>query len=86
MLKGLNNGALSPYEYARILDYKSLAHKEEKDEHGKTTLVLYQTYGTYSTKGKLHPVFDPENINDKRAAVGLEPIEDYARKLGLKWD
>ena len=37
--------------------------------------------------GKLEffPIKDPESVNARRASVGLEPIEVYARRFGLEY-
>lgn len=34
---------------------------------------------------EVYQVEDPENINARRAAVGLGPIEDYVKRFGLTW-
>lgn len=49
-----------------------------------------QKYGTQLTKKddgawEVHPIEDPEHVNERRAAVGLGPIEDYLAKFGVKW-
>lgn len=38
--------------------------------------------------GKLEffPIKDPESVNARRASVGLEPIEVYARRFGLEYN
>ncbi|GAA4311823.1 hypothetical protein GCM10023115_32360 [Pontixanthobacter gangjinensis] len=32
------------------------------------------------------PLKDPENVNKRRAEVGLPPIEDYVSRWGIEWD
>jgi len=32
------------------------------------------------------PLADPDRVDERRAAVGLEPISDYAKRFGLVWD
>jgi hypothetical protein len=32
------------------------------------------------------PLTDPENVNQRRAEVGLGPIEDYVSYFGFEWD
>lgn len=34
----------------------------------------------------LHPVEDPENLDKRRAAVGLGPIKDYLEMMGATWN
>ncbi len=32
------------------------------------------------------PMIDPENVDKRRVAVGLEPIKDYLARFGMTWD
>ena len=33
------------------------------------------------------PVLDPERVNERRAAIGLGPIEEHLRsRFGFEWD
>ncbi len=34
----------------------------------------------------VYPIIEPEKVNDRRAEVGLEPIEDYVKNVGMTWD
>lgn len=34
----------------------------------------------------VYPIIDPEKVNERRAEVGLEPIEDYVKHVGITWD
>lgn len=34
----------------------------------------------------LHPLDDPEHVDDRRAAMGLEPLADYLLNWGMEWD
>lgn len=36
-------------------------------------------------KGSFRPIADEEHVNERRAAVGLEPLEDYAERFGFHW-
>ena len=36
-------------------------------------------------KGFVQPMEDEEHVNERRAAVGLEPLEKYAERFGLTW-
>ena len=51
-----------------------------------------QIYGSQITKDPetgewmLYPVIDPENINERRAEVGLGPIEEYLQRWNLEYD
>jgi len=45
-----------------------------------------QRYGTQfvQVEGELrpHPIEDPEHVDERRASVGLEPLADYAARVG----
>jgi len=51
-----------------------------------------QIYGSQINRDKatgeffVFPVVDPENIDARRAEVGLGPIADYAGRWDIKWD
>lgn len=34
---------------------------------------------------RFHPIEDEANVNVRRAAVGLSPLEEYARMMGVEW-
>ena len=34
----------------------------------------------------VYPIIEPEKVNERRAEVGLEPIEDYVKNVGITWD
>lgn len=34
----------------------------------------------------VYPIMEPEKVNERRAEVGLEPIEDYVKSVGITWD
>jgi len=50
-----------------------------------------QTYGTQfrlnekTNKYFVAPIEDEPNVNKRRAAIGLEPLEDYARESGIDY-
>lgn len=44
---------------------------------------LRQIYGSQITNDGLYPVHDPENLNKRRAEIGLQPIEDYLDRWGF---
>ena len=51
-----------------------------------------QTYGSQISQDPetgeyyISPLKDPENVNKRRAEVGLPPIEDYVSNWGIEWD
>ncbi len=34
----------------------------------------------------VYPLIEPEKVNERRSKVGLEPIEDYVKRVGMTWD
>ncbi len=48
-----------------------------------------QIYGSQvgwkNGKPFMQPIADEEHVNERRKAVGLEPLEDYAERLGVHW-
>jgi len=51
-----------------------------------------QIYGSQANwdnklgKMKIHPIEDVENVNKRRAALGLEPIEEFVEQNGYIFD
>ena len=76
--EALELGLIMPDEYARIMDYTSIK------------LTLKQTYGTYVKTAGKRPSFltilNPEQVNERRAEIGLKPIEQYAEDRGVSWE
>jgi len=49
----------------------------------RVSQVLPQVYGTqWSFNNKPQPIQDKDRVNERRASVGLEPIEIYAASIG----
>ncbi|WP_157406768.1 MULTISPECIES: DUF6624 domain-containing protein [unclassified Janthinobacterium] len=44
-----------------------------------------QIYGTQVRDGQPVPIEDEANVDRKRAAVGLMPLEEYMKKLGIRY-
>ncbi|MEO1259547.1 MAG: DUF6624 domain-containing protein [Bacteroidota bacterium] len=70
------------------LELKQLAMMEDRilTREGKR-----QKYGTQITRSGdgpwvLRPIADVKNVNERRAAVGLEPIEEYLERNGIEFD
>lgn len=51
-----------------------------------------QIYGSQSAKNKatnkwyISPMIDPDNVDKRRAEVGLGPIAEYAAKMNIEWN
>ncbi|MEG2099960.1 DUF6624 domain-containing protein [Flavobacterium sp. FlaQc-28] len=52
----------------------------------------HQIYGSQSAKNKktnqwyISPLIDPDNVDKRRAEVGLGPIAEYAAKMNIDWN
>ncbi len=68
MLNAVRHGEMYPYHYARVMDYKRIP------KNGK------QWYGTYFRNQSLIAIEDPDNVDKRRKAIGLEPIQEYILK------
>lgn len=48
-----------------------------------------QIYGTQividGDEFYVYPLIEPEKVNERRAVVGLPPIEDYVKNVGIPW-
>ena len=62
---------------AYLIDKKRVAQKEKQ---------VYGTQGDISENGVaiFYPIEDETNVNKRRMKAGLEPIEIYAKVLGVK--
>jgi len=67
---------------------RSLALLEDRIALGKGELQIYGSQiGTDQETGEMYvlPLVDPENVNERRAKVGLGSIEDYISQWNLEW-
>jgi hypothetical protein len=63
------------------MEDRMLMDKGEKQKYGSQ---VRKSNG--SDKWSLHPpIQDPENVNKRRAEVGLEPIEEYLKHFGIEY-
>jgi len=54
---------------------------------GKRQIYGSQIFKDYDTgESYVYPLIEPEKVNERRAEVGLEPIEDYVKCVGMIWD
>ncbi|ELR69602.1 hypothetical protein C900_04827 [Fulvivirga imtechensis AK7] len=45
-----------------------------------------QIYGSQISNGSLYALEDPETVNERRATMGLDPIEDYLEHFDLNFE
>lgn len=68
---------------------KDLALLEDRVamKQGKRQVYGSQIKKDYDTgESYVWPLIEPEKVNERRAKVGLKPIEDYIEGLGMTWD
>lgn len=70
-----NGGALA------LLEDRTALRQGEKQVYGSQI-------GTDSEAGEKYvmPLIEPEQVNERRAAVGLSTIEEYVKKYGIDWN
>ena len=72
--KAVKNGDLSKEQYALMKDRILM-------DEGKP-----QIFGSQIKNGKLYDLEEPETVNERRQEMGLEPIEDYLKRLDITFD
>lgn len=81
MVKAIENGEMHPYQLARAIDY--LYMSETTDSSGWQIMEIQQIYGTMYSNDEIIPFGDLKTVNNNRKLIGLEPIEEYAKKRNL---
>lgn len=71
--ESVDNGGSEGW-YLAFLEDRILMRNNKKQKYG-SQLIQDKETGAY----QLYPVEDPENLNKRRANIGLEPIEDYLK-------
>ena len=77
--KGIKCGDIQPSQYAEFEDRIAVLSKKK------------QTYGTqilYDDEGKPYVAecINPKKVNDLRKKVGLQPMNEYLERWGMKWE
>ena len=65
------------YQNANPQDFAFLSDRVALNTGGKQIYGTQVTYNLISGKASPRPTIDPDQINERRAKVGLEPIETY---------
>lgn len=63
-----------------LMEDRMLLDRGEKQKYGSQ---VHKENG--SDKWSLYPIEDPQNVNERRAQVGLDPIEEYLKQLGIDY-
>ncbi len=90
-IKAIKEGEMRPWYFASAYDYTDMYKTtiEDRDENGRPILIIQQTYGTFyftndDQKLELYAIENLENAKVLRAEIGLDSMEEYALKEGLK--
>ncbi|WP_156879284.1 DUF6624 domain-containing protein [Salinimicrobium xinjiangense] len=78
--QAVKRGAASPADLALLEDRVEL--RQGKKQIYGSQVAMDQETGEYYVS----PLLDPENVNRRRAEVGLGPIEDYVSTWNIIWD
>ena len=68
-------------EYLALLEDRIAMKQGKRQIYGSQIEKDYDTGESY-----VWPLTEPEKVNKRRAEVGLEPIEDYVKSMGMTWD
>lgn len=79
------------YHYGKIKDAMESGKLDKKNFAVIQDRLLMlngypQIYGSQVFWDRLHPIDEPETVNERRAAVGLKPIEEYLENWGLNFE
>lgn len=77
MREAVAEGKARPDELAMLEDRVAV-------NHGRPQIYGSQI-GWKDGKGYVKPMEDEEHVNERRVAVGLEPLEKYAERFGVVW-
>jgi len=81
MIKAIENGEMYPYQLARTIDYLYMGQTTDSADY--QILEIKQIYGTMYSNNEIIPYGNLKTVNNNRKLIGLEPIEEYAKKRGL---
>ena len=63
-----------------LLEDRILMRKGEKQKYGSQISINPKTGAQ-----EIWPIEDEKNVNKKRSDLGLEPMEDYAKRFGMEY-
>lgn len=83
MQEAVLNGDMYPYQYARIIDYrlKNMVVSVKSNKR-VTKSELCTFYGTFTDEF----ICDCEKAEEARKKIGLEPLDDFYRKMKVSYD
>lgn len=78
--EAVTNNNAKPSQLALLEDRISMRNGKEQT-YGSQTKIDDKTGKSYFT-----PIKDPENVDRRRASVGLQPMAEYAKAFKIVWD
>lgn len=77
MREAVDEGKANSWELALLEDRVRVNHHQPQ--------IYGSQIGWKDGKGFIQPIEDEEHVNERRAAVRLEPLEKYAERFDLHW-
>lgn len=81
LLNAVRQGEFYPYYLARCVDYLYMSTKIEDSIYNMAR--IQQLYGTVLQPNSIIPFGEIDEVNSRRALLGLEPVEEYALKRNV---
>ncbi|MGD9993348.1 MAG: DUF6624 domain-containing protein [Salinivirgaceae bacterium] len=78
MRESVEKGTLKAKDFALLVDRIEM-RRGNRQIYGSQIKIDGSEFYVY-------PIIDPEKVNERRAEIGMEPIEDYVKNVGLTWD
>ncbi|MCB0753547.1 MAG: hypothetical protein KDC52_18895 [Ignavibacteriae bacterium] len=86
LITAILKGGLSPYNVAYPLDYKNSKNIGERKRGNTTFLYSCNILGSYKkSSNKEIVICDYEKAEKERKEMGLEPLDDYFRKINSSY-
>jgi len=80
MRNAVKNGNASPKHLAYLED-RILIRQGEKQIYGTQYAIDFET-----NEYTVYPILDPENVDKRRAEIGLIPISEYLENCNIEWN
>lgn len=75
------------WKYVAMMIDRIKVYKNEKQIYGTQLRYIKDPKTGYITnKSEFAPIEDEKNVNKRRQIVGLGPIEEFAKKLGINYE
>jgi len=80
MREAVKNGKAAASSLALLIDRVALGEGKKQIYGSQISMLIGAKTATVS------PLEDPDNVDKRRASVGLNPIADYVKQWNIKWD